>query len=72
MEMQQMMERLLAKMDANQAKAEANREQMLAKIRVDRKANREELKGIMDVNTKSIVRAFHEKMDACVASRRDD
>jgi hypothetical protein len=25
----------------------------------------------MDVNTKSIVRAFHEKMDACVASRRD-
>jgi hypothetical protein len=26
----------------------------------------------LDANTKSIVRVFHEKMDACVASRRDD
>jgi hypothetical protein len=63
-----MMERLLAKMDANQAGMKIMQE----KADADRKADREELKGIMDANTKSIVRAFHEKMDACVASRRDD
>jgi hypothetical protein len=79
MEMQEMIERLLA----GQAKADADREQMLARMSVnmktmqekadaDRKADREELKGLMDANTKSIVRAFHEKMGACVASRRDD
>jgi hypothetical protein len=72
----------MAKMDANQAKAEADREQMLARMSAnmktmqekadaDRKEDREELKGIMDANTKSVVRAFHEKMDAC-ASTWDD
>jgi hypothetical protein len=77
-----MIERLLTKMDANQAEMKA-----------DRKADREELKGMMnvtqermDANTKSmrediksgqveirfIAGAFQEKMDACVASRRND
>jgi hypothetical protein len=45
---------------------------MLAEIRADRTADREDLKGIMDANAKSIVRAFHEKMDACVANMKDD
>jgi hypothetical protein len=49
-----------------------DREQLLAEIRANRTADREKLKGIMDANKKSIVWAFQEKMDACVASRRDD
>jgi hypothetical protein len=84
METEQMMELLLARFNASmkkhkqdilarmQADRKTDREQMLAEIRADRTAHREELKGIMDANTKSIVRAFQEKMDACVASKRND
>jgi hypothetical protein len=61
MEMQEMIERLLAEIradrKADQEKADANRQ-----------ADREVLKGIIDVNAKSIVRAFQEKMVACVAN----
>jgi hypothetical protein len=59
---------------------------MLAEIKADREADRKELKEMMDANTKamrediksgqaevrSIVKALHENVDACVASRRDD
>jgi hypothetical protein len=62
MEMQEMMERLLAEIKADrkadQENAHADRtthqEQMLAEIRADRQADRELLIGIMDVNTKSM------------------
>jgi hypothetical protein len=40
----QMMHRLLAKMDENQAKEDENQETMLAEIKADRKAYREDLK----------------------------
>jgi hypothetical protein len=82
MEMQEMMECLLAKMDANKAGMKAMQVQMDAeqagmkamqeKADADRKADREVLKGIMDANTKSTVRAFQEKMDTCVANMKDD
>jgi hypothetical protein len=54
------------------AKMSSNMKTMQKKADDDRKSDREVLKGIMDANTKSLVRAFHEKMDACVSSRRDD
>jgi hypothetical protein len=82
--MEQMMERLLEKMDANQAEMKAVQEQMDTN-QAKAEADGEVLKGIMDANTKSIrediksgqaevrsiVRVFREKMYACVTSRRD-
>jgi hypothetical protein len=58
----------------------------MVEMKTDRKSDREVLKGMMDANTKSmrediksgqeemrcIVGAFQEKMDACVAIRRND
>jgi hypothetical protein len=82
MEMQQIIE-LLAEMKADrkavQAKAEANQEEMLARMEekmnanmktmqekpdTTRKADREELKGMIN--------AFQEKMDAWIVGIRDD
>jgi hypothetical protein len=99
MEMQQMMEHLLAKIDTSQAKTKAtqerterqigsllsdrdelkgeiraDREQMLAKMNTNQAgmiATQEDIKS-GQVEIRSIVRAFQEKMDTCIASRRDD
>jgi hypothetical protein len=78
MEMQQMMECLLAKMevkqaevntkmDANQTKTDNNQEVM----DVNLKEMREEIKS-GEVQMKSTVNAFQEKMDASIANRKDD
>jgi hypothetical protein len=64
MEMQHMMEHLLAKMDANQEKADRELKEMM-------KGTQERIK-TGQAEVRSIVRAFREKMDTCVASRRDD
>jgi predicted PP-loop superfamily ATPase len=63
MKMQEMMERLLA----TQAKAEANREQMLAEIRANRKAYREDLKS----DQAKMIVAFKGKMDTWIANIKD-
>jgi Skp family chaperone for outer membrane proteins len=63
MEMQEMMERLLAR----QAKAEANQEKMLTEIRADRKAYREDLKS----DQAKMIAAFKGKMDTWIANIKD-
>jgi hypothetical protein len=88
MEMQEMIERLLA----GQAKAEADREQMLARMNAnmkttqensdaDRKADREELKRVMNdtqeiragqEHMQGMFRTNQEKMDAWLADRKND
>jgi hypothetical protein len=68
--MQQMMKRLLTKMDANQAEMKA-----------DRKADREELKRMMNAtqeitagqeHMQEMFRTNKEKMDAWIANRKND
>jgi hypothetical protein len=77
---------LQAKTDTNQEKADADRKADQEKADANRQADRELLIGIMDENAKSMredvksgqaemtstIRAFHEKMDAWIANRKND
>jgi argininosuccinate lyase len=83
---QEWMERHIGSLlfDGDELKQEirANREQMLAKMETNTKATQQRmdanLKDLKEdiksgqVEVRAMVRAFHEKMDAYVASRRDD
>jgi hypothetical protein len=58
MEMEEMIEDLLAKMDANQEKAEANHKELLARLEDDRQVKRrflKEMMQIMDTSHKEIM-----------------
>jgi hypothetical protein len=84
--MQEWMEKqigsLLSDRDELKQEIRADQEQMLAKMEANTKATQERMdKNLKDlkedikfgqVEVRSIVRAFHDKMDACIANRRDD
>jgi hypothetical protein len=58
--------RMETKIDANQKKAEADKEEILARMKEDTKANQEDLLAIMDNNLaviRSTINAFKEKME---------
>jgi hypothetical protein len=61
MEMEQMMERLLAKMDASEAKMDANHAEVLARMEAQTDATLKEI--IVDI------RACQKAMEACLESK---
>jgi hypothetical protein len=71
MEMQQMIERLLAEQEEMKAKADADREQMLTRMEANTKSMREDIKCGQAV-MRSIIRTIEGKMDAWIAHMRDD
>jgi hypothetical protein len=65
------MEQIMEMLKAMQEKAEADREILKGITEANTKSMREDIK-IGQAEIRSIVGAFQEKLDACVASRRDD